>query len=236
MTSFRDYYNYFSSVKSLYPGGIPVEEIRRALKEDEPVSEEQSDRMLESAPADVAQAALSKYRSAVDSEANVMAEGAAGAVLAVVGFAPGAAELEAQAPFRSPEGEMLRKALSAGMKLSPSEVYLTSLWKGLPDNIDDSEILQRSAAEIVLEELEQLAPRSILLLGEGVAQALIAGEAGAEDKNTSGRAPGQWLNLGVGKLPALLTYDLDAVYSDLQTKREFWNHLQDLIQKLNGCE
>ena len=136
----------------------------------------------------------------------VFGEGPLDAGLAIVGEAPGRQEAERGRPFVGQAGKLLDGLLEAA-GVDRSEVYTTNTVKIRPTTENNGRLRNRppraaevrEGVEILLSELEIVAPRALVLLGNTPAKALISRSF------TMGSGRGTWYASTPG-IPALATY------------------------------
>ena len=96
--------------------------------------------------------------------------GNADADLAFVGEAPGRLEDELCEPFVGPSGELLDRNL-VELGLARSEVWLANISKYKLDDNDFSKCNLRECMPILIDELREIKPNCIMLLGDNVLRA-----------------------------------------------------------------
>lgn len=145
--------------------------------------------------------------------------------LVFVGEGPGADEDRVGEPFVGKAGDLLTAAITKGMGLQRSDVYICNVVKcrppqnrtPLPDEV-------ASCSPYLYRQLELLHPEVIVALG-GPAQAALSGLPGGIT-----RLRGQWQQWrGVPLMP---TFHPAYILRNPSAKRMFWEDLQEVMRKL----
>jgi len=122
-----------------------------------------------------------------------------------------------QGGFEGREGELLAAAITKGMKLSLGDVQVLSVFSCL-GGIDE----QEEARAALKENLALSKPKLIVLLG-------------LETLRLCGFSPegkrGEWLTWQ--EIPVMPTHALKPVLSDLSVKKEFWQDLKQVLERLS---
>lgn len=118
-------------------------------------------------------------------------------------------------PLSGEEGELLKAAVTKGLKIGVDEICFAQILCG--NNAEAG-----SAGALLSHEVQRLRPGCIVVLGSETLSALCsAAESGAR---------GRWADFG--GCPMLLTHDLAAVITSQARKKEFWNDLKLVMEKL----
>ena len=154
----------------------------------------------------------------------VLGEGDLHAPLMFIGEGPGQVEDEEGLAFVGPAGQLLTKMLAA-ISLPRDRVYICNIVKCRPPNNRVPEEAEANACKLHLRnQVALIRPKVIVLLGSTAAKNTI----GPEVRITRDR--GRWFNQkGTWMLP---TYHPSALLRDPSKKREAWEDMQTLRDKL----
>ena len=145
--------------------------------------------------------------------------------VAFVGEGPGAEEDSQGLPFVGRAGELLTAAITKGMGLRRSDVYIANVVKCRPPENraplpDESE----NCLPFLFRQLELLQPRVIVTLG-GPAQKAIVGK----DQGIT-KLRGQWQDWrGIRVMPTLHPA---YILRNPAAKRDFWSDIQSVMKEL----
>ena len=198
---------------------------RVAAPSSAPSAPRRSLEVLQSAVVECTACALSETR-----RQTVFARGNPKAALCFVGEAPGADEDEQGAPFVGRAGQLLDKMISA-MGLSPEgDVYVCNVIKCRPPGNRTPEPDELAACMPFLrEQLENVAPKVIVALGNTATAALLGTTVGIT------RLRGEW-KLYKGKTLVMPTYHPSYLLREgpkqQQGKKEAWDDLQKVMKEL----
>ena len=144
--------------------------------------------------------------------------------LMFIGEGPGQVEDEEGLAFVGPAGQLLTKMLAA-ISLPRDRVYICNIVKCRPPNNRVPEEAEASACKLHLRnQVALVRPKVIVLLGSTAAKNTL----GPEVRITRDR--GRWFNQkGTWMLP---TYHPSALLRDPSKKREAWEDMQTLRDKL----
>ena len=146
------------------------------------------------------------------------------APLMFIGEGPGQVEDEEGLAFVGPAGQLLTKMLAA-ISLPRDRVYICNIVKCRPPNNRVPEESEAAACKLHLRmQVALVQPKVIVLLGSTAAKNTL----GAEIRITRDR--GRWFERkGVWMMP---TYHPSALLRDPAKKREAWEDMQSLREKL----
>ncbi len=148
----------------------------------------------------------------------VYGEGNPHARALLIGEAPGAEEDRGGRPFVGEAGKLLDNMLRA-IELSREDIYICNILKCRPPANRDPEPAERAAClPLLLEQIELIQPRIILLLGRVAAQTLL------QSKLTLEKLRGE-VHTFQG-LPCHVTYHPAALLRNPHWKRPAWEDLQ----------
>jgi uracil-DNA glycosylase len=126
--------------------------------------------------------------------------------------------------FSGPQGELLAKAISQGLKWSLDTTRLIFAFPKSDEQNFSSNAEMISKAQSALESnIKKLRPRVIVALGSHAAQALNVPQA--KDKVD------RWVRIADSEV--LCTHDLRDVLNNADIKKAFWQDLKLLASKLN---
>ncbi len=191
---------YLESQRGLYPVGIPIGLLKPQSFARVPLSKS-LERLL--------------FRHKVQHSELVQAQGKVKSKLMFVRF-----ELEGKCSdnFSDAGGKLLQSAIERGLKLKTSEVFVTTLSKGV-QHIDSGKPFYLEHLELfkenLIEEIKHVAPIVVVLLGAELADAF-----GLDKKS-------KWVELGGAK--ALISLNVSAVANDPTLKKSFWEDLKLLV-------
>jgi len=161
----------------------------------------------------------------------VNGDGKIGAPIMIIGQAPGRTELEIGKPYTGPSGRLLRNMLRK-MKIPQGDVYFSNVLRCAPP--EGKNIVANSlkmCMRWVVEEIELVRPRLIVLLGAVAAKAVI-------DKETIEECKGKIIKCGLG-IPCVATYhtaylirirkDEDIYESTWHEVRGHWKLIHDTV-------
>jgi len=155
----------------------------------------------------------------------VFGEGDPLARLMFVGEGPGEDEDAQGQPFVGKSGKMLTDIIEKGMKMSRSEVYITSVVKCRPPKNRDPEPLEIQTCFPFLEkQADSIKPRVIVALGAVAAHAL-TGSTGPISK-----IRGTWQEFR--GIPVMPTYHPSYLLRQPSAKKEVWEDIKQVMHKL----
>jgi len=158
----------------------------------------------------------------------VFGEGNPNATVMFVGEGPGQEEDLQGRPFVGPAGQLLDRMLAA-IGLSRSDVYIANVVKCRPPRNRNPEPDEAEACLPFLRmQYAWIRPKIIVCLGSVAARNLI------DPAIRITRDRGQWIERG--GVFFLLTYHPAALLRDESKKREAWQDLQLLAEKLKSLE
>jgi uracil-DNA glycosylase len=162
----------------------------------------------------------------------VFSDGNPAAPIMIIGEAPGGEEDRAGRPFVGPSGQLLDRMLGS-IGLDRTGVLITNIipWRP-PGNRSPSDVEVATCLPFVMRHIALVAPRYVLLLGATSARALTGNSQGIR------RIRGNWYDLEVpgmvAPVPALATYHPAYLMRTPSAKREAWNDLISLQERVQG--
>ncbi len=145
--------------------------------------------------------------------------------LVLVGEAPGREEDEQGYPFVGEAGRLLEKILFA-MQLSRADVYICNVIKCRPPQNRDPQPNEIATCEQFLKrQLVAIKPQLIVALGRFAAQALL------QTNDPIGRLRGHWREYE--GIPLMPTFHPAYLLRNPASKREVWEDMKQVMQKLN---
>jgi uracil-DNA glycosylase len=162
----------------------------------------------------------------------VFSDGNPAAPIMIIGEAPGGEEDRAGRPFVGPSGQLLDRMLGS-IGLDRTGVLITNIipWRP-PGNRSPSDVEVATCLPFVMRHIALVAPRYVLLLGATSARALTGNSQGIR------RIRGNWYDLEVPgmveRVPALATYHPAYLMRTPSAKREAWNDLISLQERVQG--
>jgi uracil-DNA glycosylase family 4 len=160
----------------------------------------------------------------------VFSDGNPAAPIMIIGEAPGGEEDRAGRPFVGPSGQLLDRMLGS-IGLDRTGVLITNIisWRP-PGNRSPSDVEVATCLPFVMRHIALVAPRHVLLLGATSARALTGNSQGIR------RIRGNWYDLEVPgmveRVPALATYHPAYLMRTPSAKREAWNDLISLQERV----
>ncbi|HQO18327.1 MAG TPA: uracil-DNA glycosylase [Candidatus Cloacimonas sp.] len=149
----------------------------------------------------------------------VYGEGNPNALAMLIGEGPGEQEDKTGRPFVGAAGQLLDKMLAA-INLKRSDVYIANIVKCRPPGNRNPEAEERRAClPYLLEQIQIIKPKLLLLLGLVSAQTLL------NNNNTLGWHRGR-IHYFMD-IPALVTYHPSALLRNPEWKRPAWVDLQE---------
>ncbi|HPB18834.1 MAG TPA: uracil-DNA glycosylase [Candidatus Cloacimonas sp.] len=149
----------------------------------------------------------------------VYGEGNPNALAMLIGEGPGEQEDKTGRPFVGAAGQLLDKMLAA-INLKRSDVYIANIVKCRPPGNRNPEAEERRAClPYLLEQIQIIQPKLLLLLGLVSAQTLL------NNNNTLGWHRGR-IHYFMD-IPALVTYHPSALLRNPEWKRPAWVDLQE---------
>ena len=149
----------------------------------------------------------------------VYGEGNPDAIAMLIGEGPGEQEDITGRPFVGAAGQLLEKMLSA-INLKRSDVYITNIVKCRPPGNRNPEAEERRAClPYLLEQIQIIQPKLLLLLGLVSAQTLL------NNNNTLGWHRGK-IHYFMD-IPTLVTYHPSALLRNQEWKKPAWIDLQE---------
>jgi len=149
----------------------------------------------------------------------VYGEGNPNALAMLIGEGPGEQEDKTGRPFVGAAGQLLEKMLAA-INLKRSDVYIANIVKCRPPGNRNPEAEERRAClPYLLEQIQIIQPKLLLLLGLVSAQTLL------NNNNTLGWHRGR-IHYFMD-IPALVTYHPSALLRNPEWKRPAWVDLQE---------
>jgi len=146
------------------------------------------------------------------------------APLMLIGEGPGEQEDQTGVAFIGPAGQLLTKMLEA-IQLPRERVYICNIVKCRPPHNRTPLPMEMAACEpLLLAQWALVKPQAVLLLGATA----VRGVLGENYRIT--RCRGQWFERG--GVPVMATYHPSALLRDQSKKREAWEDLKTLRQKL----
>jgi DNA polymerase len=146
-------------------------------------------------------------------------------LIAFVGEAPGAEEDFHAEPFVGKAGEFLTQAITKGLKLRREDVYITNAVKCRPPENRKPQIDEVLTCKPYLEQqLRLIKPKVIVCLGGTAQSALIGREEGIT------KLRGQWFEWQ--GIPVMLTVHPIYILKNPSAKRDFWEDLKMVMEKL----
>lgn len=143
--------------------------------------------------------------------------GKIGAPMAIVAARPGQ-------ETRGAAGDMLKKMLMA-MKVSPQDVYVTSVMRCQPDFVDiDMPETIPCCTDYLHRELQLARPQAIVLMGALPLHVLF--------EQRLDTVHGRWFEFG--GIPCLATYPPSFLLFEPKLKRATWNDLQEVMTRLGA--
>ena len=174
---------------------------------------------LERAAGSCERCGLSATRKSV-----VFGTGSLKASLMFIGEAPGAEEDRQGVPFVGRAGELLNRIIQA-IDLTREEVYIANIIKCRPPGNRDPLPEEVTACRGYLEEqIDQIQPSVIVLLGRVAAQTLLGNDL------SLGRMRGQWYK--VRGVETRVTYHPAALLRNSSFKRPTWEDMQIVRDRL----
>jgi len=160
----------------------------------------------------------------------VFADGGSSARICFVGEAPGADEDRTGIPFVGKAGQLLEKAITAGMGLQRSEVYICNVLKCRPPgNRNPAPEEVSSCIKFLEQQIALVKPEVIVTLGAPALKALAGPERGGPSGGIT-KIRGQWLEYS--GVPLLPTFHPAYLLRNPDAKKEFWVDLQEVMSKL----
>lgn len=165
----------------------------------------------------------------------VFSDGPETAEIMIVGEGPGAKEDASGIPFSGPAGQLLTKALAlAG--ISRQDCYWTNAVRCWPQVNTKSRVPKKSEMDackpLLMEEIRQIKPKVILLVGGSAAKSLLQHEGALTP------IVGAWFK--VNGIPTLVTWHPAAILHtsshdaelSMQYKRDLWRDIKALRDTL----
>ncbi len=145
--------------------------------------------------------------------------------LMFVGEAPGADEDRQGVPFVGRAGQLLTDMITKGMGLKREEVYIANVLKSRPpDNRNPLPDEVGHCLPYLKRQIEIIHPEFLCLLGKVAASALL------ETTLSISRLRGRWLSYR--GIPTMVTYHPSFLLRSPQYKKEAWDDLQMLMQRM----
>ncbi len=146
-------------------------------------------------------------------------------LVAFVGEGPGADEDRLGEPFVGKAGQLLNAAITKGMGLGRSDVYICNVVKCRPpENRAPQPDEVEACIPYLYKQLELVSPQVIVTLG-GPAQQALSGKSGGIT-----RLRGQWLEWrGIKLMP---TFHPAYILRNQSAKRPFWEDLQAVMKEI----
>lgn len=155
----------------------------------------------------------------------VFGRGPVNAPIVFVGDYPSDADDQSGQPFSDPAGALLQKMIVA-MKLRPEEVYLTTLFKGLPTRERAAELdFVRHCEEHLLGQFEFLTAPIVVAMGEHTARALVR-----SDSPLRGLRTGQEFTWNRRRV--FCTHHPRELLAEPGKKKEAWDDLQAVMRAM----
>jgi DNA polymerase len=126
-----------------------------------------------------------------------------------------------------PRAELLRNIIVKGLKMDPSEVYVTSVCKcpGTDEFIPEKGPLS-ACFKILAKEIQLVMPKVILTMGPS------AGCTVSRQNTHMELLRKKRLVLGASKIPLRMTFGLSIMVDDDVVKRQCWQDLKGVLQLL----
>lgn len=159
----------------------------------------------------------------------VFADGQTNAPLMVVGEAPGAEEDATGLPFVGRAGQLLDRMLLAVGATRSSNTYIANVLKCRPPGNRDPEPSEiEQCLPYLHQQIQQVAPQAILLVGRFAMQALLRTDQAV------GKLRGQvhWVELAGLRIPAVATYHPAYLLRRPEEKSKAWDDLLLLKQQV----
>jgi len=142
--------------------------------------------------------------------------------LLIIGAAPKQVELHQAHLFEGPSAELLTAMIEKGMKRSRAAVFVAHV---LPVEAENSAQPTPPCIPFWEAQIEAINPKVLMLLGASVLKAFRADLPGVDSS-----ARGQWIE-AFGR-PALPTFHPSFLLRQPQAKREAWNDLKMVMERL----
>ncbi len=155
----------------------------------------------------------------------VFADGTGRSRLMFVGEAPGADEDATGVPFVGRAGQLLTKMIESGMGLSRGDVYIANVLKCRPPGNRNPEPSEIASCRPYLDaQIGFVKPSVLVALGKFAAQFLL------ETEEPISRLRGRWGSRS--GIPVMPTYHPSFLLRQPDRKKEAWEDLQQVLQKL----
>jgi DNA polymerase len=142
--------------------------------------------------------------------------------LMIIGAAPKQSELRSVHLFEGPCAELLTAMIEKGMKRSRASVFVAQV---LAVESENSEQSASPCMPFWKAQIEAINPKVLMLLGASVLKSFRADLPGVDSS-----ARGQWIE-AFGR-PALPTFHPSFLLRQPQAKREAWNDLKMVMERL----
>ena len=161
----------------------------------------------------------------------VFSRGDAASGLMLVGEAPGADEDRQGKPFVGASGKLLDKMMAAIGKRGESGYYISNIlpWRP-PGNRKPTPVESAICLPFIKRHIDLAGPKVLVLLGGTAVSALLDISDGIT------RVRGRWYSYaaGTGTIPAMATFHPAYLLRQPQLKRQAWQDLQEIREKLEG--